>query len=255
MILYERTAERLFTVHMCFSPDGCSFRLTPTPLQRRGEEKNSESRNAHFIPIFVRMRKNPLFLIISIFICPALSQAQNFKAGAFAGISTSQVSGDNLAGFNKVGLYAGGFVNTAMGEKWKVQMEISYIGKGSRPTDIDREANPYQIYPTLNYAEVPILFIYKAKLKINIEAGPAFGVLVYSREDDSFAEREIERPYNRTEFTFIAGIDYFLSEKLSINSRWDNSFLPIRKHESGQTYGLNRGQYNTEIIFSLRYHF
>src|SRR5258706_6046621 len=102
MILYERTAERLFTVHMCFSPDGCSFRLTPTPLQRRGEEKNSESRNAHFIPIFVRMRKNPLFLIISIFICPALSQAQNFKAGPFFGISNSQGLGGKLFRFYKI---------------------------------------------------------------------------------------------------------------------------------------------------------
>src|SRR5258706_13896068 len=101
MILYERTAERLFTVHMCFSPDGCSFRLTPTPLQRRGEEKNSESRNAHFIPIFVRMRKNPLFLIISIFICPALSQAQNFKTGAFGGFSIQKISGRNFDSFQK----------------------------------------------------------------------------------------------------------------------------------------------------------
>src|SRR5258706_2393375 len=168
MILYERTAERLITVHMCFSPDGCSFRLTPTPLQRRGEEKNSESRNAHFIPIFVRMRKNPLFLIISIFICPALSQAQNFKAGAFAGISTSQVSGDNLAGFNKVGLYAGGFVKNSLGEKWEMQMVKSYIGKGSRPTDIDPAAKPYQNYPTLNHDVMSNLFIYQAKLQINI---------------------------------------------------------------------------------------
>jgi len=201
------------------------------------------------------MRKSSFFLIISIFLYPVLSPAQNFRAGAFAGISTSQVSGDQLAGFNKAGLYAGGFVNTAMGEKWKVQMEISYIGKGSRPTDADREFNPYMIYPTLNYAEVPVLFIYKARPKINIEAGLAFGVLVYSREEDSFTEQGILRPYYKTEFSYIIGIDYFLTEKLSVNSRWDNSFLPIRKHASGQTHGLNLGQYNTVIAFSLRYHF
>jgi hypothetical protein len=201
------------------------------------------------------MRKNLFFLITSIFFCAVSVQAQNFRAGAFAGISTSQVSGDNLGGFDKAGLYVGGFVNTPLAEKWNIQMEISYIGKGSRPSKEDRDANFPGVYPTLNYAEVPVLFIYKARPKINIEAGPAFGVLVYSREEDSFTEVPIERPYNKTEFSIIFGFDYFFSEKLSINSRLDNSILPIRKHQFGQTYGLNRGQYNSVIAFSLRYHF
>lgn len=200
------------------------------------------------------MRGNLIFFI-PIFLLSLSLQAQTFRAGAFAGLSTSQVSGDNLGGFDKAGLYAGGFVNIPMGEKWLVQMEITYIQKGSRPTDSDREFNPYMIYPTLNYAEVPVLFIYKAKPKINIEAGLAFGVLVYSREEDSFTELDIQRPYSDFDFSFVIGVDYFLSEKFSINSRWNNSFIPIRKHASGQTHGLNFGQYNTVIAFSLRWHF
>ena len=36
---------------------------------------------------------------------------QNFNAGGIIGINTSQVSGDNLSGFNKVGIRTGGFVN------------------------------------------------------------------------------------------------------------------------------------------------
>jgi hypothetical protein len=83
----------------------------------------------------------------------------------------------------------------------------------------------------------------------------AFGVLVYSREDDFYGERPIERPFNTTEFSFLFGVGYALSEKISLNSRLDNSFLPIREHESGGTSGLNQGQYNSEITFSLRYHF
>jgi hypothetical protein len=201
------------------------------------------------------MRKNLIFLITSILLCPVLLQAQNFRAGAFAGISTSQVSGDNLGGFDKAGVYAGGFVNMPMSEKWLLQMEISYIGKGSRPSKSDEEAGFPGIYPTLNYAEVPIVFIYKAKPKINIEAGLAAGVLIYSREEDIFAERKIQRPYNDFDFSFVFGFDYFFAEKVSINSRLINSFIPIREHEFGQTYGLNRGQYNSVIAFSLRYHF
>src|SRR5688572_20561360 len=162
------------------------------------------------------MRKIVFFLIITIFFYPLLSKGQTFRAGAFAGLSTSQVSGDNLGGFDKAGLYAGGFVNIPMSEKWLLQMEITYIQKGSRPSKSDEEAGFPGIFPTLNYAEVPVLFIYKAKPKINIEAGLAFGVLVYSREEDIFAEREIQRPYNDFDFSFVIGFDYFFAEKFSI---------------------------------------
>ena len=201
------------------------------------------------------MKRKLTFFLITIFLFPYFSRAQKFKAGIFAGISSSQVSGDQLAGFNKAGFYAGGFVNTPLGEKSSAQMEISYIGKGSRPTSEQADANPYNLYPTLNYVEVPLLFIYKIKSSISIEGGLAFGVLVYSREEDFYSEKPIERPFNSTEFSFLFGVDYSFSEKLSLNSCLDNSFLPIRAHASGATDGLNQGQYNTEITFSLRYHF
>ena len=53
--------------------------------------------------------------LIFTFIFPlALSSycyGQNFKAGLIAGISTSQVSGDQLGGFNKLGINFGASVN------------------------------------------------------------------------------------------------------------------------------------------------
>ena len=200
------------------------------------------------------MKKSLFFLNLLLFLCPLLSRGQNFHAGAFAGVSTSQISGDNLAGFDKAGLYVGAFVNMPSGEKWLLQLEITYIQKGSRPSKNDKEAGFPGIYPSLNYAEVPLLFIYKARPKINIEGGLAAGVLVYSREEDIFTEREILRPYSDFDFSLVIGLDYFLSEKFSINTRLVNSFIPIREHESGQTYGLNRGQYNSVVAFTVRYH-
>src|SRR5436190_11073592 len=70
--------------------------------------------DVHFITTFVSMkykftfRSDLIFLVAFILQFLQFSFAQNFKAGAFAGISASQVSGDNLGGFNKAGLYAGG---------------------------------------------------------------------------------------------------------------------------------------------------
>ena len=62
------------------------------------------------------------FLTLSI-------QAQNFGGGLIAGLSTSQVAGDNLAGFNKIGMMAGAFVTfpQVYSENIKLQLEIIYI--------------------------------------------------------------------------------------------------------------------------------
>ena len=43
-------------------------------------------------------------------------QAQNFGGGLIAGASTSQVAGDNLAGFNKIGWVVGAYTNLKIKE-------------------------------------------------------------------------------------------------------------------------------------------
>ena len=43
-------------------------------------------------------------------------QAQNFGGGVVIGVSTSQVGGDNLAGFYKAGLLIGIFANKNLSE-------------------------------------------------------------------------------------------------------------------------------------------
>ena len=40
--------------------------------------------------------------------------SQNFKGGIITGLNTSQVSGDLLSGFNKLGWIAGGYTKLAL---------------------------------------------------------------------------------------------------------------------------------------------
>ena len=58
-------------------------------------------------------------------------KGQNFDGGIILGISTSQVRGDDLAGFNKAGILAGAFVNKKISQLLSLQMEMTYIQKGS----------------------------------------------------------------------------------------------------------------------------
>lgn len=72
-----------------------------------------------------------LFLILFFFFITQNLSGQNFNAGIVAGVSTTQVSGDNLAGFHKAGLILGGFVKRDINDQMQLQIEMTYTQKGS----------------------------------------------------------------------------------------------------------------------------
>ena len=185
------------------------------------------------------------FLTLSI-------QAQNFGGGLIAGASTSQVAGDNLAGFNKIGWVAGAYTNLKIKENLQVQLEIIYIEKGSRNPNLHK--NIIQEI-TLSYVEVPISINLQQKENLGIELGilPAF--IMSSKMNDYFSEIEIDPSFEKYDFGIFAGINYHLSKKIILNSRISNSIIPIRPHVSGAKDGWNKGQYNTLLSFALHYNF
>ena len=119
------------------------------------------------------MNRIIIFLLLNL---PLLTLSQNFNAGIISGINTSQVSGDRLSGFNKLGIRLGGFVNRPF-ENFNVQMELQYINKGSRESvkkDTYSEGYKFKV----NYLEMPLVIktpIYKAT---SIETGLKIGYLL-----------------------------------------------------------------------------
>ena len=193
--------------------------------------------------------KRLLLLLYFIFI--NYSFGQNFKSGLTMGLNTSQVSGDNLSGFNKIGLRSGGFISIKTAS-FITQLELQYINKGSRELinqDTFSEGYKFQ----LKYAEMPISLKKKASNNILCEFGVSIGYLLDSSETINGHE-ETSLNVNKLEYSFHVGFDYFISKNLAINTRVSNSLGPIRPHSSGQTYRWNRGQYNTSISFVLYYH-
>lgn len=173
-----------------------------------------------------------------------------FNGGAFAGISASQLSGDQLSGYKKAGICAGAFVNIHFTPKSALQLELSYIQKGSRSVS----KNWGLIYHVnLQYVEIPVLYKWQFHKRFGLEVGPATGFLM--------KRNNIERDYsgiwlNRTDFNLIdlsaiAGVSVGIVEHLKFDFRFSQSVLPIRKHSSGAVYRLNRGQYNSVVAFTL----
>jgi hypothetical protein len=201
------------------------------------------------------MKKAVLVILLNFFFSASLLHAQQFHAGVKAGVSATQISGDQLSGFNKAGIVAGGFVGMELSDKFNLTMEILYFQKGSRK-NADPENNDFVSYLLrLNYFEIPLVLQWKFSKRFTLEAGPSVAVLVGSYEEDEFGELNQPREFEDIEVGVIGGLKVEIVKPLAFNIRYQNSLLPVRDHFSGQDYRLNSGQYNTALLFALQYTF
>ncbi len=196
--------------------------------------------------------KNILSLITFVFLNIAAYCQFNF--GVIGGFNGSQVSGDDLGGFNKFGGFGGIYTNIDASDNLNIEMEMVYTQKGSRkqarPNKFD--FNSYLLQ--LNYIEVPLLFNFKVK-GLGIEIGPSVATLLSFKEADQNGVFVSTRNFFKTEASFNAGVQYSFNKNLKGVFRFTNSVIPIRKHASGATYRLNLGQYNTVLTIMLKYSF
>ena len=111
-----------------------------------------------------------LLIFLSLTLWSAVALSQNFKAGLLAGLSTTQVSGDQLGGFNKIGLKLGASVNHPINQATRGQLEMYYIDKGSNDQNSDFAIVLSYIETSWSLQKTAKGFIY--------EGGLLFGVLI-----------------------------------------------------------------------------
>ena len=201
-----------------------------------------------------------IFLLFILIVIYTSSNSQDFKGGVLLGLSTSQVSGDNLAGFNKAGLIFGGFTNRILSNRNSLQLEIVYIQKGSRNPDIINEEseNYNKPYINLSYIEVPMLLKLKYNETLEYEFGIQWAQLINGYYIDNIGEmNSIIDPFIKNDLGIALGLNYFINQNISLNSRLTNSIFPIGNEDYNNLTAYNankKGKYNTTINFSIYYH-
>jgi hypothetical protein len=210
---------------------------------------------------FCRLKKrrlnNPVFFAAFLVLGLALpAQAQSFRGSVSAGLVTSQVSGDNLAGFNKPGAFAGISAWRPIREKLRWELQMAYFEKGSFDPARPDKGDFLSYRLNLRYVEVPVLISYYYK-KIWWFTGLSAGYLFSSRirnQDGDYPENSLEaRPFRSYELSYNAGLRFPLGERFELEGRLNQSILPIRPHVGNVVFRLNLGQYNTALVFALRY--
>jgi len=195
-----------------------------------------------------------IFLITGMF-APVL--AQQFEGGLLGGLVASQVGGDRYSGYNKAGLTGGAYISLHLKEKFRLQMEMAYIQKGSRHNDDPDNPDDIDYLFRTDYIEVPLLLRYKATNHIDAEAGFALAALVSHYEEGNGINLKGLLPAMRsTNLSFVAGISYSFQDRYRFVFRTDNSLLPIRKEEfAGNVKRIlpQWGQFHDILVFALFY--
>lgn len=190
--------------------------------------------------------------ILILCLVPAFLQAQEFNAGIKGGISATQISGDNLAGYDKPGVFLGGFVNIYLNDFAAIQMEIDFIQKGSRKNPNPDKNDFTEYLLNLNYVEVPLLYRLDFNPSFSAEAGLSLAALVGSKEQ-AYPPSAPPPGFNSLDVGFLLGGYFHFADSWYANLRLSHSILPVREHSSGATYRLNRGQYNSVLVLALQY--
>ena len=210
-----------------------------------------------------------LSVLIALFITGFAQEKEKtdlsrFYGGVRVGFTASQISGDDLSGFHKVGAAAGLFVNHSVIEsgRLKLQLELDFMMKGSHsytPKNVIAD-NFYSL--TLGYVEVPLMLVWTAgkwqlwgqNFNFELEIGPAFGVHVFTREREANGPIVGRPPFRWYEFSGLAGISLMIADHHSVNFRFENSIIPVRI----PTWVYDRvvyKQFNTLMTFSYCYQF
>lgn len=126
-------------------------------------------------------------------------QAQRFKAAAVAGLNASQIDGDKLYGFNKLGLSVGGRLSYANEGRMDAAIEMLYSQRGSAVRMFSNEPGDMI---RLDYLELPVLFsvrdwyvekdgYYKVHAETGMSLGYLFGVETPGYQEEYFEKYDV----------------------------------------------------------------
>jgi hypothetical protein len=177
--------------------------------------------------------------------------AQQFKGGLILGITGCQIDGDQLGGYNKPGLTAGMFVKREISYKWGYQAELKYIMKGASKY---ATANDNTVYKkTLHYLELPILALYRLSNTTGIETGLAAAYMGYASLNYGYGIEDVSSTVHRYDISYIAGVTYIYSDKVSFNLKFCYSIVPISRLPGNLTIWGTYGQYNHLLALAVYY--
>ncbi|MEO1434820.1 MAG: outer membrane beta-barrel protein [Bacteroidota bacterium] len=148
-----------------------------------------------------------------------------FRFSVWVAGNAAQIDGDDLAGYDKLGLNIGGRVFIRLHENWQPSIGINYTQKGSSSELLG--SSDLQTKYSLDYAQIPVMFNYVDQ-RIIFSVGLAYGQLVRSSvvrqglPDDGILDL-----YRNFDFSFIGGATFFVTDHIGFTLAWERSLINL----------------------------
>ena len=205
-----------------------------------------------------------LLLLLLSALSPSL-QAQRFLGAVMGGMNLSQVDGDEVYGFKRVGGHIGLAAILPIKQKWDITLETVFNQKGAY------EGPQYtdSVYGTvingkydlrLNYVEVPLVAHFTDRERYTVGAGFSYGRLVSSKEiehDGAIPPYSDTVAFGKNDYDVLVDLQVRVWKQLKFNVRYSYSMASIRERVFIDPYGINppnkRKQYNNMLTFRVVY--
>lgn len=169
-------------------------------------------------------------LVLSFLLATTFLSAQTFSGMLVSGFNLSQIDGDRLGGFNKIGLNLGARVSARLTDRWHLSTEMLYSQQGANRVITDDISSVYDKIK-LNFVEVPVMINF-SDWKILASAGVSYSRLINYEVIDNLGADITELEVYREDLAGLAfGATYFFSEKWALNIRWTKHLTSLKEKD------------------------
>lgn len=205
------------------------------------------------------MKKQVIYIFLLVILAmPFGVNAQDFNFGLQFGIVPSQVDGDGMTGYNKIGLTAGCFVTRDITKDVFLYTDLSFTMKGSKVAS-SKNVNFDQLEISANYIDWGIYAGYRFTDKINLKAGLIPSVLIYSNEKTPAGNESLEdEKFRAFNMLVSGGLSYHFSKHFAVNATYNYSIFSIRPGEYevfDYDIKISNAQYHHYLNIGLMYQF
>jgi hypothetical protein len=220
------------------------------------------------------MNKYIYYIVSLVFLGIAFSShAQVVKGALIGGVNLTQVDGDEIYGYKRIGANVGGAAIIPFTDMWSLTLETIYSMEGSKQKGgtsgweegSDQYPPPYNADSfyfndayslNLDYVRIPIVWHYNDR-NLSLGAGFQYGRLVKIKEweqDIYNTTQKAEEAYKNNDYSILADVKYRIYGGLFFNFRYSYSLVSSR---SRPFYSIineatwDRKQYHNTLTFRL----
>jgi hypothetical protein len=191
------------------------------------------------------------FLFLAFLLLSMTSSAQQaFKAGVSFGMTTSQISGDGLGGWDKFGITGGAFVSAPLSSKNGFRIGINYADKGSRTKRDTLNFNTFAY--RLRYVEVPVQYSFQNG-PFTFLSGLYYGRLIRQDILANSLTYEVIPAFRNFDVGLALGATLQMGDHFFIEGKFSTSIIPTRpspNFANPNSY-YEKGNYNQVLYFLI----